>query len=225
MKKEDIHLEDLYRILHGEVPLEFYFELIIRSVFVYLVLTFGMKLMGKRLSAEMSLSELAAIATLAAATGLVILAPERGLIPPLIVIAVVLCIKWLTHIFGKKHPTLEKVAEGTLSVLIDNGVLRLHEMKKTRISQEQLFAQLRQSQIMHLGTVKRLYLEANGSFSIVKNKEPFPGLAVLPEWDQEFIDEQPQSESQVCGYCGNIREKSQHTCPVCDNNEWKTALI
>lgn len=225
MDKEAIRFDDFYRILMGKVPMIFYIELIIRALFVYLALTFGMRLMGKKLSSELSLSELAALSTLAAATGLIILAPERGLIPPLIVIAVVLAIKWLTHLIGSNSAYWERKFEGRFSALIVDGTIDLDELKHTRISKEQLFAQLRQEQVIHLGEVQRFYLEANGSFSLVKRERKKPGLPVIPEWDQAFIDEHDKSAQKVCGNCGHLQADNQPQCDACSKTCWRKALV
>src|SRR5438132_14356325 len=92
MRKEDIYLYDITRILNGEAPPQFYIELVIRAFVVYLILVFSMRLMGKRLSAMLNRNEVAAVASLAAAMGLPLLSPYRGLIPAVIVASTVLVI-------------------------------------------------------------------------------------------------------------------------------------
>jgi uncharacterized membrane protein YcaP (DUF421 family) len=219
MKKEDIKIDDIVRILFGQVPPVFYIEMIIRGLFVYLFITFGMKYMGKRISSQMSRTELAAISTLAAATGLVIMDPQRGLLPPLIILGVILSIKWVIDKGNFKNERLEHFTEGHYSVLVENGVLNLEEMKKVRLSKEQLFAQLRESNMLHLGTIKRFYIEANGSFSIIKSKEKKPGMPVIPSWDTDFINELPRS-GHVCARCGYLQQGDELICRNCESTEW-----
>lgn len=222
MKKENIHLFDLRRILQGEVPLEFYIELFIRGLFVYLMITFGMKYMGKRITAALTRSELAAIASLAAATGLVVMAPDKGLLEPVIVLGVMVSIKWVIDRMNYRSARFEKLTVGHYGVLVKNGVLHTHEMMETRISKEQLFAKLRGSGIVHLGMVKRLYIEANGKFSLVKDTEKRTGLAVIPAWDHDFIDRLPHASAIiVCSHCGKEKEKAQERCTNCGVTEWE----
>jgi len=52
--------------LSGQVPPEFYIELILRTILVYVLVTFAMKHMGKCISAELDRTKLAAISTIAA---------------------------------------------------------------------------------------------------------------------------------------------------------------
>jgi uncharacterized membrane protein YcaP (DUF421 family) len=220
MKKEDIHLDDFQRILQGPVPLEFYVELIIRSMFVYALITFGMKYMGKRISAELTRSELAAMASLAAATGLVIMAPDRGLLPPIIVLLVMLLVKGFVDKKNYTSIRFERWTEGMYSILIKDGVLQTHEMKKTRMSREQLFAQLRESGIIQLGKVKRFFMEANGAFTLVKEEQSQPGLAVIPDWDIEFLSALSRTpDMHICGYCGEKKEKPEIPCSNCHSSD------
>ena len=216
---------DLIRILFGQVPPEFYIELIIRTVFVYMLVTFAMKHMGKRISAELDRSKLAAISTIAATTGLVLLSPDRGLLPPIIVLGIIQLIQRYVNWRNYRNSRFEILTEGKRSLLVSDGVLQWSEMKKARVSKEQLFAQLRHTGIIHLGSVKRLYMEASGAFSFIENKEPVAGLPVIPEWDIDFLAEQkPWQEWKVCSNCGNKQQKETH-CPVCDNTVWRYPVM
>ncbi len=226
MKKEDIHIDDLYRILHGNIPLDFYFEIFIRSIVVYLLIAFGMRYMRKRITSELNRTELAGMATLAAATGLIILAPDRGILPAIIVFLVLILFKRIVDRKNYRNEKFEYLTEGHISVLVKDGVLQLDEMEKTRITQEQLFAQLRSGEIIHLGTVKRLYLEVSGGFSILESTEPRPGLAVIPDWDKDFLAEQKKSPDKVCcRNCGSIYPKGKTICNTCGNETFNEALI
>jgi uncharacterized membrane protein YcaP (DUF421 family) len=221
MKKEEIHLDDWYRILIGQVPPEFYIELVIRTFCVYAIIMFGMKYMGKRIASELNRSELAALATLAAATGLVLLSPERGLISPLVVLGVIYLIRLFVNKKDYSSKRFEEATEGKRSTLISDGEMQWQEMRKARISKESLFAQLRGMGIKHLGVIKRFYMEANGSFSLTKEPAPKPGLPAIPDWDTAFLQEQTRClEWQVCANCGHRQQPAEISCPVCNNKEW-----
>src|SRR4051794_17099270 len=77
MKPEKIHPDDWLRILVGEVPATYFIELIIRAAVVYLILMVSMRLMGKRMSSQLSRNELAALVSLAAAVGIPMMSPDR----------------------------------------------------------------------------------------------------------------------------------------------------
>ncbi|QNF35203.1 DUF421 domain-containing protein [Adhaeribacter swui] len=229
MKPEDIHITDYMRILLGEVPWSFLIEVLFRVFFMYLVLTLAMRVMGKRMAARLSRSEMAALVSLAAANGVAILAPDRGLLPVLIIAVVIIgfqkFIAWRTY----NNPRMEQYAMGDLDVLVKDGVLQLECLQHCRMSQEQVFAQCRFEQIDNLGKVKRAYLEANGAFTILKNQEKKAGLSILPNWDKEFKDTQQVAANTYaccnCGYTVPNLKQAQNPCPVCQENEWNEAVI
>lgn len=228
MKKDEIYLADWQRILFGEVPGSFYVEILIRAFVVYLLLVVSMRLMGRRMSSQLSRNEMAAMVSMAAAIGVPILDASRGLLPAVIIAMVVVCTQRIISYWAARNETFEGISQDINSMLIENGVIQLAAMKDARMTRELLFAQLRSSGLIHLGHVKRLYIEANGEFTLVKEPNPKSGLSLLPEWDTDFIDEQEKAPEQcVCYHCGNPQpESGQETdaCANCERTEWVQAL-
>ncbi|GAB3784254.1 DUF421 domain-containing protein [Spirosoma horti] len=228
MKKDDIYLADWQRILFGEVPGSFYIEIVIRAFVVYLILVVSMRLMGRRMSSQLSRNEMAAMVSMAAAIGVPILDASRGLLPAVIIALVVVCIQRIISYWAARNETFEGISQDISSTLVENAVIQLVAMKDARMTRELLFAQLRSSGLIHLGHVKRLYIEANGAFTLVKEPEPKPGLSLLPEWDTEFMDEQEKAPEQcVCYHCGNLQPQSgpkTDACANCGHTEWVQAL-
>ncbi|UFH52747.1 DUF421 domain-containing protein [Spirosoma sp. KNUC1025] len=227
MKKEDIHLYDWQRILIGEVPGIFYVEILIRAAAIYLLLVLSMRLMGRRMASKLSRNEMAAMISMAAAIGVPILDANRGLLPAYIIALVVVLTQRLVSYWAARNQRFEAITQGDNSMLVENAVIQFKAMKDARITRELLFAQLRSSGLIHLGHVKRLYMEANGAFTLIEEPEPKPGLSVLPEWDSEFVDKQEKAPNQyVCYHCGNTRPATDTTsdCSNCGHNEWVLAL-
>jgi len=228
MKKEEIHITDWWRILIGEVPAGFYLEMVLRAAIVYLLLMLAMRFMGKRMSGLLSRNELVAMVSLAAAVGTPLTSADRGIIPAVIIAAVVVYIeRWIS---GKafRNEKFERYAIGKLDILVSDAVIDLETLKKVRISRERLMAQLRGSGIKQLGSVKRFYLEASGSFTLIENEEPNEGLLILPGWDKEFCERLTPSQTQIaCGTCGLLQPKATNRelkCPHCGQIAWTVAV-
>lgn len=100
---------------------------------------------------------------------------------------------------------MEEFTQGTESLLIEDGVLKLDAMAEARISKQQLFARLRGRKIYTITKVTRLYMEACGLFSIYTDEEEKPGLSVLPDTDKEVHSIQPVAGPAIvaCMNCGN----------------------
>src|SRR4051812_41673780 len=136
MSEHTIYWDDFARIFRGEVPWEFYVELIIRAVIVYLILIVSFRLMGKRMASELTRNELAAVSSLAAATGVPLQTPDRGLIPGIIVAGIVVGIQQLVARRSVKSEKFEQLTQGKINTLVQNAFLQIDDMEECRISRE-----------------------------------------------------------------------------------------
>jgi uncharacterized membrane protein YcaP (DUF421 family) len=228
MKPESIHLTDWQRMLIGDVPAEFYIELCIRAAVIYLLLMVSMRLMGKRMSSQLGRNELAAMVSMAAAVGVPLQAPDRGLLPAVIIaIVVVFTERWIA---SKTYDSqsFEKVSQGNIDVLIKDAVVDFQAVKKVGLSRERLFSQLRVLGIKQIGTVERFYMEANGSFTLIKSKQPKPGLSVIPIWDKDFENRLQKSQDimtcETCGHTEKLPFDTNRPCSNCAKEQWINAV-
>ena len=228
MKKEQIHFGDWQRMFLGEVPATFYLELIIRALLVYLILMVAMRAMGKRMSAQVSRNELAALVSLAAAVGVPMMAPNRGILPAIVIAVVVCTVQRILAMKAAKNQDFEKVSQGNVSTIISNGIIDVKILSGIGLSQAELFAQLRGNGIIHLGMVDRFYMEANGAFTLIKKDEPQPGLIVIPDVDADFVSEQTyEDRRQICLTCGTLKPSISEDiieCPNCHHQSWTPAI-
>jgi hypothetical protein len=227
MKKEDIHFGDWQRMFIGDVPAGFYWEVVLRIVVIYLLLMVSMRLMGKRMASQLSRNEMIAMVSLAAAIGVPLQSPDRGILAAVVISIVVIAVQQLAAWLASRNEKLESVTQGDLTVLVADGHINLHNMKKTGITRERVFAQLRGQGIRHLGEVKRLYFEASGSFTFIPADEDVPGLIVLPLHDPAFHRKVCRpTERLACGRCGQLMPQSQgiNRCAVCGGDQLITAV-
>jgi uncharacterized membrane protein YcaP (DUF421 family)/ribosomal protein S27AE len=228
MQPQDIYLSDWLRILVGEEPGSYYIELFLRTFGVYLILMVSMRSMGKRMSSQLSRNELAALVSLAAAVGIPMMAPDRGLLPAVVIAFVLITIERMIAKHAFSNERFENYAQGRVSALISDGIVDMKELKRVGLSHERVFAQLRVQQVLQLGAVSRFYMEASGSFTLVQNPKPTPGLSVLPPWDdplRDCLEEHP--DKQICVQCGFPQQKTTHKntdCPNCGAKKWVTAV-
>lgn len=228
MKKEDIHLWDWQRILIGEAPLEFMLEVFIRTFIIYLLLLIAVRILGKRMSANITTFEMAVMLTLGAVVSVPMQAPDRGLLQGIVVLACVIGLHRGLTLLTFKSKKLEVLTQGDVSLLVKNGIIDVEELKRLAMSHEQLFAQIRNKNLRHLGQVKRVYLEACGIFSIYESNKPKPGLSILPGTDEKIRSKQVRtSKYSACRNCGNVVEsqiKNNHTCKNCGAQDWDQAV-
>jgi len=227
MKKEEIHLWDWKRILLGNVPGEFMLEVFLRTIVIYLILLVIIRLLGKRMSAQLTITEMAVFITLGAIVSLPMQAPDRGMLPGILILMCVLLLLRGLNFFAFKNRKVEVVTQGDVSMLVKEGVLQVEAMRKMAISHEQIYAQIRAKDLLHLGAVKRMYIEGGGEFSIYPSAQPKPGLSVLPLQDKALRREDKRAdELSACCYCGTVvqRAQSQAACPTCGHQDWTYAV-
>jgi uncharacterized membrane protein YcaP (DUF421 family) len=229
MDKDEIKLSDWQRILFGNAPLEFLIEVAIRTLFTYFILLIVIRLLGKRMSGQLTSTEMAVMLVLGAIVSVPMQTPDRGLAQGVFMLFLIMALQQGLTSWMRKNKKVEDGLQGTLSLLVKNGRLQLHEMNQVKMSREQLFAVLRGQQIYNLGQVKRMYLEACGDFSTYKADKPGPGLSILPRLHDGIHSMQQKAEGNtvVCGHCGNTENKkpAPHLCMVCGLEHWEQPVL
>ena len=141
-----------------------------RTVIVYLVLIAVIRLLGKRQIGQMEPSEFVVtmlVANLASIpmqdSGIPLLA---GIVPILTVLGVELVLSALSL----RSIGLRKLLCGKPVILIENGNILQQNLRKTRISLDELTGHLREKDVLDLQSVQYAILETNGNLSVF----PYP---------------------------------------------------
>jgi uncharacterized membrane protein YcaP (DUF421 family) len=229
MKKEEIHPWDFQRILFGQAPGDFLLEVFIRAVLMYLLLIVVLRLLGKRMDGQLTLTELAVMITLGAIIAVPMQIPDRGIVLGVIALLCVLAfqrgLNWLTL----KSAKFEELTQGTLSIMVKDGVLQLDEMMKAGVSRQAIYSGLRKKEIYNLGKIKRLYFEACGILSVYQEESSKPGLSILPPTEKELMKSQATVDKDhlACSNCGAIASARHEdcTCQNCGERKWIQAVL
>jgi uncharacterized membrane protein YcaP (DUF421 family) len=227
MKKEEIHLWDIKRILFGQAPPEFLLEVFIRSLIIYVAAILVLRWMGKRMNGQLTIIELAVMVMMGAIISVPMQIPDRGILQGLMVLFATLfflrAINWLSY----KSVRLEDTVQGRVILLIKDGVLQLKQMKKSKITNQEVFAELRSKNIFNLGKVKRMYLEACGEFSIYQEKDEKPGLPVFPPIDEKMYETYSHTSKgeKACCRCGYVQREEKPACLNCGHDQFTKAIL
>lgn len=210
--------------MFGEGPPAYLLEVVVRVVVVYLIIFVSIRLLGKRMIAEMGRADLVAKVSMAAAVGLAIQRPGRGILVSTAIVFVIVCVgRWLAKL-AYRNRWFEKAYQGVDALVITDGVIDQKRLVKVEVTKERLFAALRAEGIRHLGQVQRFYMEADGKFSLVIEKDAQPGLSVIPEWDQDLVVLQKQTELMVCVQCGYSNSEINIACLNCGTKEYTKSI-
>lgn len=227
MDKKDYEFLDWHRLLIGDNPWGFALEVLGRTIVIYLCLMLVMRLLGKRMHAQLTIMDLAVMLTLGAIASVPMQAFNHGILPGVVLLVSILFLHQASTILIYKNRKIEVLTQGKISLVIKNGVIDPDKLKELRISQGQLFAVLRNKGVRQLGEVKRLYSEADGHFSLYKLAEPKPGLSVLPRTEEALPEKKDTMPNhQVCAYCGYSVMQTDHidrSCSNCSTEKWVNA--
>ena len=149
----------------------------VRTVLLYLVLVFSIRMMGKRQIGQMEASEFV-VTMLVANLAAIPMQDEGvplypGLVPILTVLGAELVLSWL--ILGSSH--LRRLLCGKPVILIENGRLLQGNLRSARMTLDELTAHLRLKDILDLGSVQYAILETNGSLSVFPYPKDAPATA------------------------------------------------
>ena len=148
-----------------------------RTLFLYLVLIFAVRLMGKRQIGEMEPAEfvvtmlVANLAAIPLQDGAIPL--YSGLVPILTVLGMELVLSGLIL----RSVRLRQLLCGKPVILIDNGKILQENLKSARINLDELTGQLRAKDVLDIRTVQFAILETSGDLSVFPYPKEKPASA------------------------------------------------
>jgi uncharacterized membrane protein YcaP (DUF421 family) len=225
MVPKDIKLTDIQRILFGEAPPVFMLEVLIRTIITYIALLLALKLLGKRMTGQLSVTEMAVMITLGAIVSVPMQIPERGIIQGFLILLLAVGFQRGLNYLSLKNRKIENVMQGTTHVLIEDGIVKLDTLESCKITRQQLFSVLRNKEIFNLGKVRRVYLEACGLFSIYEYTNDRPGLPLYPQQEAKAIPTNERKDLFVCINCGALAKTDENGCSHCNNNTFIKAIV
>ena len=151
--------------------------ILLRTVLVYVLLVATMRLMGKRQLGELEVSELVTTLLVSEIASLPIVDKNIPLAYAIIPLVTVLTLEVTLSMILIKFPKIKSIASARPSVLIRRGKLDQKEMRRIRISLDELISEVRQAGIPNLDEVDYAILEQNGKISILARKEAQPPSA------------------------------------------------
>lgn len=148
-----------------------------RTLFLYLVLIFAVRLMGKRQIGEMEPAEfvvtmlVANLAAIPMQDGAIPL--YSGLVPILTVLGVELVLSGMIL----RSVRLRRLLCGKPVILIDNGKILQENLRSARINLDELTGQLRAKDVLDIRTVQFAILETSGDLSVFPYPKEKPASA------------------------------------------------
>lgn len=148
--------------------------ILIRTVILYLIVLFTIRVMGKSELSKMSPFQLVVIFMIAELAAIPIESSTASLINGVIAIFTLLFLQVLISLISIKSETVKNFLNGKPSILIEKGEINEQELKNLRISINDLMEQLRIGNAPSLSDVEYAVMESNGELSIIPKADKKP---------------------------------------------------
>lgn len=220
-----LYLTNLEDILLGDIDWSFIPEIAIRTLIMYLIVLFSLRILGKRGVKQLSVFELVVIIGLGSAAGDPMFYQEVGIASALTVFTVIIIAYKTTSYIVNKSKKAEQILEGKATYLIENGMFAIENFKKETLAQDEFFSELRFQGVSHLGQVELAIIETSGSISLFYYADEYVknGLPILPHLFCQkhiVIKEKGYYSCSFCGYTDELTSSCASICKKCNKTQW-----
>ena len=146
------------------------FDSFFRTVVLYLLLIAVVRLLGKRQIGQMEPSEFVVTMLVANLASIPMEETESSLLQGVVPIVTVLALELLLAYLSLHSIRLRKLLCGKPVILIENGKLLRGNLRRNRITLDELSGHLREKDVLDIAAVQFAILETNGNLSVF----PYP---------------------------------------------------
>ena len=149
----------------------FMLTLLIRTILIYIIVTAAVRVMGKRQVSDMQTSELVITLIISEVASLPLENSERPLLSSLVPIMMIVAIELLVSLLMMKSRKVRSLICGHPIVIIKDGKMLDEQLKKLRISREDVYSLLREKNISDESAVRWGIIEPNGTLSALTDED------------------------------------------------------
>ena len=191
---------------------------IIRTLLLYLVIITAVRVMGKRQIGEMQTSELVVTLLISDIAAIPMQNTSQPLLSGFVPILILVLCEIVLSVVMMKKAKFRKFICGKPQIVINDGKIDQAQMKRLRISTEDLCEQLRQLDCFNIEDVAYAIVETNGKMSILRKPEKdTPTLSDLK------IKKQDKGIETVVISDGERSDYSMKLCGV--DNAWLSKTL
>jgi len=143
-------------------------DIVLRAIALYVFVVFIMRVIGRRELSSMTPFDLVLLIILGDAIQQGLTQDDYSVTGAVLAIATIASLQVFTSYLSYKSRGARKVFEGEPIVLVERGELVEHNLKRERMTPDEVAEEMRQQQIGSLDEVEWGILEANGSISFIK---------------------------------------------------------
>lgn len=147
-------------------------EMVIRGTVVYLSLFALLRVVMKRESSDVGVTNLLVIVLLADAAQNAMSAEYRSITDGLILVSTIVGWSYFLDWLSYQSHTLNRIIRPGKLLLSRNGKLLRENMHKELITEEEIMIEVRSNGFQELSETREIYMEPNGSISVIGSGRP-----------------------------------------------------
>ncbi len=140
--------------------------ILMRSVVIYLALIGAMRFLGKRQLGQLEPSEVVVAMLVADLAAMPMQDEGKSMLLALLPIGAVLGMEYLLSVLSMHSIKIRKLLCGKPVILMENGKFLQENMRKTRVTLDELISQLREKDVLDISAVQYAILETGGNISV-----------------------------------------------------------
>lgn len=144
---------------------------IIRTVILYAFVILAVRIMGKRQISDMQPSELVVTLVVAEIAAIPMQNTSQPLLSGIIPVLILVALEVGASVFMMKSGKFRKLMCGSPIVVIRDGEILQSEMRRLRLTTEDLCVQLRQQDVFSIENVQYCIVETNGKVSVLEKPQ------------------------------------------------------
>lgn len=146
--------------------------IIIRTLILYIIITIGIRLMGKRQIGDMQPNELVVTLLISEIAAIPLQDTTQPVVNGIVAVFMLVIIEIIMSVLTMKFLRLRQLLSGKAIIIISDGKIDQQAMKQVRLTVIDLIELLRAQNIFDISTVAYAVLEVNGNLSVLlKNSE------------------------------------------------------
>ena len=147
-------------------------ESVLRGAALYLMLLLIMRLSGRRTMAQMTPFDFVLLLIIAETTQQALMGEDFSITNAAVLIITLVMIDIGLSYLKEFSPTFGKLLDGTPTVLIRDGKLDRHALKRSRMDEDDIMVSARQTQgLEKMSDIKHAVLEVDSGISVVPKKQ------------------------------------------------------
>lgn len=144
-----------------------YLNIIFSSVIVYVFIIIAIRVTGKKELSQLSVVDLVFILLISNAVQNAMVGPDTSLAGGLVAAAALFAINFILKNLMYRFPGFGKLLQGQPVMLVYNGKLNEENMKRARLSMEELMEAIREHGVGGIQDVNLAVLEVDGNISVL----------------------------------------------------------